>query len=68
MNEPLGRMLKQSREEMGLTQDALAAVSGISQPTLSKYESGSITPSPATLAKLCSSLEMPFDQLIRMTL
>lgn len=68
MPSDLGRQLKKARLELGLTQDALSQACGISQFQISRYESGHITPNPSNLAKLCSSLELPFDQMVRMAL
>lgn len=40
------------RHRAGLSQRQLAAVTGIAQPNISAYESGRLTPSPATLARI----------------
>lgn len=44
------------REQAGVTQQALAARAGTSQPTIALYESGVKSPTMATLRKLASSL------------
>ena len=44
------------REQLGLTQQALAEKAGTSQPTIALYESGSKSPTLATLQRLASSL------------
>lgn len=40
------------RRRAGLSQRQLAALTGIAQPNISAYESGRLTPSPATLARI----------------
>jgi len=40
------------RLRAGLTQRNLAELTGIAQPNISAYESGRLTPSPATLARI----------------
>ena len=40
------------RRRAGLSQRELAARTGIAQPNISAYESGRLTPSPATLARI----------------
>lgn len=46
------------RSEAGVTQQALAARAGTSQPTIALYESGAKSPTIATLRRLASSLEL----------
>jgi transcriptional regulator with XRE-family HTH domain len=51
----IGETLRGRREAAGLTQAQLAALSGVSQPTISAIESGKDT-STATLRKLGDAL------------
>ena len=44
--------LRQLRRRAGLSQRELAELTGIAQPNISAYESGRLTPSPATLARI----------------
>ncbi|HEX5036190.1 MAG TPA: helix-turn-helix transcriptional regulator [bacterium] len=44
------------RSQTGVTQQALAARAGTSQPTIALYESGAKSPTIATLGRLASSL------------
>src|SRR5699024_3666058 len=44
--------LQRLRHRAGLSQRQLAAATGIAQPNISAYESGRLTPSPATLARI----------------
>ena len=61
----LGKMLKQRREEQGLTQAALAHKVGVSQTYIAKLESGARTsPSLATLRKLAKALGVPVVELL----
>ena len=43
------------RLRAGLSQRQLADLSGIAQPNISAYESGKLTPSPATLARIAQA-------------
>jgi len=45
-------LIRMTREATGLSQDALAARAGTSQPAVSRYESGASSPSVATLDRL----------------
>ncbi len=45
-------LIRASRERAGLTQHALAARAGTSQPAVSRYESGAASPSVQTLDRL----------------
>ena len=46
------KLIRAARGDVGMTQSALAAASGIHQPTLAAYETGRRTPSPDTLRKI----------------
>ena len=46
------------RLRAGLSQRQLADRSGIAQPNISAYESGKLTPSPATLARIAKAAEV----------
>ena len=50
--------LREARRRALLTQDQLAAKSGIDQTTISRLESGTGSPSLKTLAKLARALKM----------
>jgi uncharacterized protein len=43
------------RLRAGLSQRQLADITGIAQPNISAYESGRLTPSPATLARIAQA-------------
>lgn len=56
--------LRNIRKARGLSQNGLAALSGVAATTLSDYERGVSTPSVATLVKLADSLECSTDRLL----
>ncbi|MCL2675324.1 MAG: helix-turn-helix domain-containing protein [Firmicutes bacterium] len=45
--------IKELREERGLSQAQLAAAVGLSQNTISQYETGILEPKNKTIKKLC---------------
>lgn len=54
------------RRRAGLTQRQLAARTGIAQPNISAYESGRLSPSPSTLARVREATRArPSDLLAR---
>ncbi|HEV7375949.1 MAG TPA: helix-turn-helix transcriptional regulator [Pyrinomonadaceae bacterium] len=53
----LSLALTQRREELGLTQQALAAITGIKQPMIARIERGQI-PKPVTLQRLAKALQV----------
>lgn len=55
------------RHRAGLSQRQLAELTGIAQPNISAYESGRLTPSPATLARITEATRVrPSVLLARM--
>jgi Zn-dependent peptidase ImmA (M78 family)/transcriptional regulator with XRE-family HTH domain len=54
-----GERLAQARIARAMTQTALAAASGISNPTISKWERGDQLPEPAALEKVAAALNLP---------
>jgi Zn-dependent peptidase ImmA (M78 family)/DNA-binding XRE family transcriptional regulator len=60
MNDSVnGEMIVLAREARGMTQSALAKGLGVSQPTLSRYERGTLDVPSAHLAQLCVLLQRP---------
>lgn len=51
----IGTLLKEARNEAGLSQVELATAAGTSQPTLARYESGSALPTLPTLERLLAA-------------
>jgi len=64
----IGHILKAKREELGLTQDQLADLTGISKPYLSAIETGRAVnpPSESKLGRLESALKFAPGQLLRL--
>ena len=61
----LGQMVHDRRVELGLTQAGLALRSGMTQPQLSRLESGGATPTVPLLARLATALEADLDIAFR---
>ena len=58
-NEPtLADRLKSRRKELGLSQTALAASCGVSQPTIANWERGGHTPRQAALTTIAHELDV----------
>jgi len=53
----LGQMVYDRRTELGLTQAELAARAGMTEPQLSRLESGGATPTVPLLARLAAALD-----------
>ena len=49
-------LIRETRQRAGLSQDALAARAGTSQPAVSRYESGAASPSVETLDRLLAAM------------
>jgi transcriptional regulator with XRE-family HTH domain len=57
-NHAIGREVRRAREAAGLSTRALARLSGISQPLVSKVERGVTAPSVATLYRIADALNV----------
>lgn len=55
--------IRQIRTEKGWTLRSLAEKSGVSASALSQIESGQVSPSVATLEKICAALDLPITLL-----
>lgn len=60
----LGERLKRLRGETGLSQEALAAKSGISRVTIARLEAGEQDPHYETLLALARGLGLPLERLL----
>lgn len=58
-----GRHVRSLRRARGLTQDMLAARSGLSADTIRRLEHGTFSPSLDTLRKLCCGLDLLLSTL-----
>ena len=56
--------IRKARKEAGLTQEDLAQEIGVNRATLSKYESGVISPTLDMLAKIAVALNRPVQDLL----
>jgi transcriptional regulator with XRE-family HTH domain len=61
----LGQMVYDRRMELGLTQAELAEQAGMTQPQLSRLESGGATPTVPLLARLATALKADLDIAFR---
>jgi ribosome-binding protein aMBF1 (putative translation factor) len=61
----LGQMVHDRRVALGLTQAELAARAGMTQPQLSRLESGGATPTVPLLARLAAGLDAELDITFR---
>lgn len=57
----VGKLIRQAREEIGMTQALLAEVLGRRQASLSEIENGKMEPDASTLGKLATILGKPLD-------
>lgn len=58
-----GGLVKEFREQLGLTQQDLAAAVGITQGLISSYENGTKAPSVQILPVLAAALRASIDEL-----
>lgn len=65
LKEVLRRNLIGRRKELKLTQVQVAEMAGLSQPSISSFESGDAVPEVPTLAKLAAALRVEPDMLLR---
>jgi transcriptional regulator with XRE-family HTH domain len=61
----LGQMVYDRRTELGLTQGELAERAGMTQPQLSRLESGGATPTVPLLTRLAAALDAELDITFR---
>ena len=61
----LGQMVHDRRVELGLTQAELAERAGMTQPQLSRLESGGATPTVPLLARIAAALNADLDIALR---
>lgn len=58
-DETVGMNIKRLRKERKMTQGYLADKAGIQRETISKYESGKLTPPPYNLENIEKALKVP---------
>ncbi len=59
----IGRLVREWRMERGMSQEALATAVGLTQPSLSKIESGTKPPSIRQLMDVLSALGMSLPEV-----
>lgn len=60
----LGKNLRAARERLGLTQEEVAARSGVQAGEISRIERGKRDPQVSTLEKIAVAVEMPPGRLL----
>lgn len=60
----LGQTISQKRTQLGLTQEELAALSGVNRAFISNMENGIRNPSLGTVASIAKGLRMRLSTLI----
>ena len=62
----IGVNIKKQRERLGISQDKLSKLAGVTLHTITKIELGA-TPDPriGTVKKIAGALEVPVDELLR---
>lgn len=60
----IGKFITQKRKEKNLTQEQLAEKIGVSNKTISKWETGRCMPDYSVLKKLCEELEITVTEFI----
>ena len=64
LSENLGQRVRQFRVDKGLTQNALALLSGLSHSSLSKIENNQLSPTFETILKIISGLNIDISDLL----
>jgi transcriptional regulator with XRE-family HTH domain len=62
----VGRIIRRLRTERGISQEGLAAVSGVDRTFLGEVERGEANPSVGVLQRIASGLTIPLSELIRL--
>lgn len=60
----IGKFISQKRKEKNLTQEQLAEKLGVSNKTISKWETGKCMPDYSVVKKLCEELEITVPELM----
>jgi transcriptional regulator with XRE-family HTH domain len=66
--QEIGRQLQNRREELGLSQTAIASPANITAQQLSRYELGLSDPPLSTLLRICKSLGINATALLIQTI
>lgn len=60
----IGRFIAKKRKEQSLTQEQLAGRLGVSNKTISKWETGKCMPDYAVVKSLCEALKVSVSELM----
>ena len=60
----IGEFIQQLRKDKGMTQKELAEIIGMSDKTISKWESGNSLPDTSVLVSLCKALDISVNELL----
>jgi transcriptional regulator with XRE-family HTH domain len=60
----IGKRIRARRHHLSLSQEALAAIAGVSRETIRRLEAGRITPNLATLGKVADGLRVSASALL----
>lgn len=66
LDRRLAERLRSLRQGRGWSLDALAERSGVSRASLSRIETGAVSPTAQALGKLCSAYELTLSRLMQM--
>lgn len=64
-HEITGRVIRELREERGVTQEVLSGLAALSRSHLADIERGSVSPSVDTLWRIAEALGLKLSELIR---
>ena len=59
-----GSVLRQRRSELGLTQEHIANLLGVSQPAVARWEMGKSVPRGYHALRLCRLLRIDYDEVL----
>ena len=63
--ERAGKVIRDARLCVGLTQCQLAALLNVTQGTVATWEIGTAFPRPKSMIKLCEILRIPVEELLK---
>ena len=63
-NIKIGKFISEIRKERGLTQEEFASAIGVSQKTVSRWETGRNMPDYSILSSICDTLEISITELL----
>lgn len=59
-----GKILKEERMRLNLTQSEFAGLIGVTQPVIHFYETGKVTPSAGVLCRIAELISVSTDKLL----